>query len=279
MSGNSDRIWEMRKYIYDKVYQGYEREISTLWQRSVFLGAFILGISTAFGAIISKALESDISFATFKGIQISLCFVSLLGIIFSVLWICMARASKANQEEFEMRLTAFGKKFGISGANCTENIDDDSFYNETGTHPSILGEVDSLKFKKYAGWCHETNTRFSSLDGGSFSVGKTNIMIGCMFLLAYSVLNVLSLFPLCCLLFYGGELSKGAAVPEKGTICCSCSGTGMSYFDYICNVFDGKCMHGVVSFPIASVLVFLATFIVWKLLKHWLYSEHLNHRK
>ncbi|HAL18296.1 MAG TPA: hypothetical protein DCO86_01555 [Spirochaetaceae bacterium] len=72
-------------------------------------------------------MENDISFTTFWGVQILLCFISLLGIIFSILWICMARASKANQEEFEMRLTVFGRESEISALNRAENFDDEFF--------------------------------------------------------------------------------------------------------------------------------------------------------
>ncbi len=279
MSDKADRIWEIRKYIYDKVYQGYEREISTLWQRSVFLGAFILGIATAYGTIFSKALENDISFTAFWGVQILLCFISLLGIIFSILWVCMARASKANQEEFEMRLTVFGREFEISALNCTENSDDNSFFNKTGTHPNILGEVDSLKFSKYAKWCHETNTRFFSTIGGSFSVSKINIIIGFVFFFVFILLFLFHgvTVGLCVGMQNAGRMVLVAMCRIDGIQLDLLTEGNQSFFEYSCYVFSNISCFSVAC-SIACILIVVGIG-VWLLLKKLLYSNHLNHRK
>ena len=42
MPKRSKRNFEMRKYFFDNVYQGYEREIKILWQRFIPITAFML---------------------------------------------------------------------------------------------------------------------------------------------------------------------------------------------------------------------------------------------
>lgn len=276
MSDKADRIWEIRKYIYDKVYQGYEREINTLWHRSVFLGAFILSITTAYGAIIGKTFEDNIAFGTFKGTQFLLCFVSLLGTIFSILWICMARASKANQEEFEMRLTALGKKLEISCLNCTDDIEDEAFFDETGTGPNILGEVDALKFKKYAQWCHETNTRFFSLGGGSFSVSKINSMIGYVFF--FTFLPLFAFHGMVFVCTFGANICANAIKVNFEVDYRHLNlfvKNGVSFFEHTCGVFSSaRCFTIMLCIAIELMLVVG----LWFLLKKLLHSNHLNHR-
>lgn len=97
MSNEKDkvRLKDIRRTFYDL----RSFEISNLWQRSVFLSAILVVLLAGYGGLFIQLLEG-------KGEQawkfhLACCALSCLGIIFSAIWIMMAKGSKAWYEVYE----------------------------------------------------------------------------------------------------------------------------------------------------------------------------------
>lgn len=269
MSEKSDEKENKKDFILNKLHQAYEREISTLWQRSIFLGAFILAISTIFGSVISKVIEiAKMNISNFRGIEISLLLISALGVIFSILWIFMARASKANQEICEMRIIAISKKLEMSADKCCENVDEGSFEEETGVQPYVLGCVNPNIFENYIGWKHECNSKFFSLKAGNFSVSKINIIIGYIFFIIYSIFGVLVNLVLFLLTFC--EKNK----TDTGGNLASKDSESITYFDWIKDLITNYKIN-VKNICIGFILFILCIFLIASLVKKLVKSGYI----
>lgn len=260
-------IDKTKEFILEKSHQAYEREISTLWQRSIFLATFILATFTGLGSLFAKCLESEMSFSTFKFTTIAFFFMSLIGLVLAILWIFMAKASKANQNVCEMRIIAFSKKFNVTCVDCSENIDDASFINETGVTPQALGLVYGKKFKKYMGWQHKNSKNFFKIEGGPFSVSKINILLGFVFFFIYFALNILSLMVIA-FVFFGRDLS------ELETHNSFFVFNKYGYFDYFQHLL--KPLSGYIVFSFLVLCLVLVLFVFTKFLNKRLYSYYLD---
>ncbi|HAL18295.1 MAG TPA: hypothetical protein DCO86_01550 [Spirochaetaceae bacterium] len=109
-----------------------------------------------------------------------------------------------------------------------------------------------MKFRKYAKWCHKTNTRFFSTIGGSFSVSKINIIIGFVFMLLF--------------LFHGVIVGLSVGMRNAGGMVlvamCRIDGIQLglltegnqSFFEYLCYVFSNISCFSVAC-PIACILI------------------------
>ena len=161
---------------YDDVYKEVKNwrdfEITNLWQRSVFLVAFLMAILSAYGNVALKIWFSQ-SDCNITGqhhfIAGCICF---LGYVFSLLWIMMAKGSKYTFEQYENAIQWF-----TDTPEFTQGLKKD-----TPTYGN-LGELESNK-------C-DLNV-FSTL-AGKFSVSRINIFIGITFLFCFSILNMIHL--------------------------------------------------------------------------------------
>lgn len=87
---------ESKLEMYKILYGAYADEIKNLWQRSIFLGAFMVLVWSGYGALQLKAIELKIVENTTLNLvyvttSIGLCAVI---IVLSWLWIAMAKGSK-----------------------------------------------------------------------------------------------------------------------------------------------------------------------------------------
>ncbi len=91
--------------IYELLYKAYADEIKNLWQRSVFLGTFMVLVWTGYGALqlkfIEKCAENPPLSSTYHLISLGLCAVI---IVLSLLWVAMAKGSKFVQEAHENKI-------------------------------------------------------------------------------------------------------------------------------------------------------------------------------
>lgn len=189
-----NRFDDRKTYIIDKLFEGYNREINTLWQRSVFLAAFITGVAVIYGNMLEKAIGlKSINRTLFLSYTVMLSVVSLIGILLSLLWIFMSKASKANCEIYELKIGAMSKKFEIDAVMCTEKMDKDSFIDETGVEPSLLGHVNHKIVAEYIGYTSLPENKFFSLNAGPYSVSRINILLGYIFLIFWFVILSLHL--------------------------------------------------------------------------------------
>jgi hypothetical protein len=153
-------------------YRCRKIEIRNLWQRSIFLGTFIVLIFTSYGVVLMKMLDwntnTSVPISVFHLIEMVL---SSIGIIFSILWIMMAKGSKAWQEVYEHNIVKVENHL-----NLPEEFQ--------------MGYLDFDKTKL-------VDSIFSN-EGGGYSPSKINIAIGQLCLVIFgTALFVHFVFILC----------------------------------------------------------------------------------
>ena len=161
--------------LYEQYWRCRDFEIKNLWQRSIFLGAFLILCFTGYGAFFSKAFfDKDNQLIYFDEecwkCHIFAMLIALLGVVFSRLWICLAKASKAWVEVYETAIRAIEKK--LSKNNILKNY--------------IAFQYDNLPFYPQKGK-HKFDTSLHSFKGGAFSPSRINIIIGYVALWAMSL--------------------------------------------------------------------------------------------
>lgn len=99
-------MWPLRredpvslKEVRRDFYRLRDFEISNLWQRSIFLSALLVVSFSAYGALVSMLLKKEQ--ADVLVIHEVCCGVALLGVVSSIIWVMMAKASKAWYEVYE----------------------------------------------------------------------------------------------------------------------------------------------------------------------------------
>lgn len=144
------------KKIRKELYQLRTFEIQNLWQRSIFLVTFIVILLTGYGYLIEKLLFEYDKWATDNGLRLMIAHavcatLAFLGSIFSVIWIMMAKGSKAWYEIHERRIRKvekeirFRKKYKMK-PGAPWNIDDSLFSCEPGSYSVsriniLLGQI------------------------------------------------------------------------------------------------------------------------------------------
>lgn len=156
------------KEIRKELYELRKFEIQNLWQRSIFLAAFIAILLTGYGHLIDKLLSEPDNWLTHSqsqslSIHIICCFLSLLGAIFSVIWVMMAKGSKAWYEIHERKIHEIEKELYIPETyrmkpGAPWDLDDSLLSNEAGCYSVsriniLLGQV-LLIFWKLAFYGH-----------------------------------------------------------------------------------------------------------------------------
>ena len=100
----NDKMYKLE--IYNALYKAYADEIRNLWQRSIFLGAFMTLAWGGYGALQLKMIEKCLSnICAYHFASLGLCAVI---IVLSLLWIAMAKGSKFVQEAHEKHIDNLG---------------------------------------------------------------------------------------------------------------------------------------------------------------------------
>ena len=111
-----------RLEVYNTLYKAYADEIRNLWQRSIFLGAFMTLAWGGYGALQLKAIEKCLqNSCAYYFALLGLCFVIM---ILSLLWVAMAKGSKFVQEAHERHIDdlEFDKVEKIVAENCDKRL-------------------------------------------------------------------------------------------------------------------------------------------------------------
>lgn len=160
--------------LYEQYWRCRDFEIKNLWQRSIFLGAFLILCFTGYGTFFGKAFFDDKgSLILFEGSSWECHFVAMflafLGFLFSWLWICLAKASKAWVEVYERAIVAMEKRMAK-------------------TLDRYVGfQYNNLSFYPHGnGYFFDESVR--STKGGMFSPSRINIFIGIISLYVMSLL-------------------------------------------------------------------------------------------
>lgn len=141
-------------------------EISHVWQRAIFLTAFLLGCFTAYGFWVNK-FWSCVGFK-FSVLINAVCFaVSLVGVAISILWICLAKGAKAWQEVYENAI----KGYSVIHA---DGVDKDAVILSQFRWRKLINDAR----KKDSDIKDDRNRFVLSLQGGAYSVSKIVIAIG-----------------------------------------------------------------------------------------------------
>ncbi len=163
------------KEIRETFYHCRDFEITNLWQRSVFLFGFILACFTGYGAILISLLttgEQTVEYPTLA--NFIECIIALIGLIFSVIWIMMAKGSKAWYEIYENAITKIENK--------NNKKDDDS------KEPQYLKMFDGYRMGNYCKQYKDyLDDGLFSTKGGKYSPSKLNIFIGQVLFVIWSI--------------------------------------------------------------------------------------------
>ena len=170
------------KEIRETFYKLRDFEISNLWQRSIFLSALLVLFFSSYGFLVSKLFEKEIGNALI--IHELCCAIALLAIVFSIIWIMMAKSSKAWYEVYERRICDIEKKKNLNipldyrmGADCTP-------------------------------WSLDSN--LLTTKPGRYSVSKLNTLIGIILMITWIMILILHYIGAICL--FGSPNSKANCV-------------------------------------------------------------------
>jgi bacitracin transport system permease protein len=147
--------------VHQTIWRCRDFELTYLWQRSIFLTAFLVLCFTGYGFLLFDYIKikpdesSDI-----RAYQDIIAFgISFVGFILSSLWIKMSKGSKAWYEKYEKAICA---------------IETDERFIEKDAMPMAAFRYGTLKKYKR----EEIKNNLFIMTGGAFSPSKINIAIG-----------------------------------------------------------------------------------------------------
>ena len=165
--------------MYMRICACRDFEISHVWQRAIFLTAFLLGCFTAYGSVCSLFMNESNAFVYSGYVNSDAFGVSLVGVVVSLFLIMMAKGSKAWYELYESAIGAFAVKYP---AGCDTNAVELSQYKWRKLIIEAHGIDDKIK--------EEARSRciFAPI-GGAYSVSRINIGIGILAFIVWVVLS------------------------------------------------------------------------------------------
>lgn len=167
--------------VYNFLWRGRDIELAHIWHRSIFFAVFIMGITSIYAIyfkdiFIYQFVKKDSVACTCTAPMLVFglipIIITAIGVIFSILWIMMAKGSKAWYEIYEDSIAKISDIDVFWDPQSIKNIYGDSIKE------LIFGKL-SLKKETKCDKC------LFSTNGGPFSVSKINIMIGIVLLILY----------------------------------------------------------------------------------------------
>ncbi|WP_052081896.1 RipA family octameric membrane protein [Porphyromonas macacae] len=158
------------KEIRETFYRLRDFEISNLWQRSIFLSALLVLFFSGYGFLVSKLFEKGIENALI--IHELCCIIALLAIVFSIIWIMMAKGSKAWYEVYERKIRNIEKE---------KNLNIPSDYR--------MGNVCAPK---------SLDSNLFTTKPGRYSVSKLNILIGIVLMIIWTMVFIVHYIGAIC---------------------------------------------------------------------------------
>lgn len=164
------------KDIYASLWKCRDFELSHLWQRSIFLTAFLVMCFTGYGSLLLKICEyvaDDKKFIPFCILNAAGLSVALLGIILSALWIMMGKGSKAWYEKYEKALYNIERNKDYSEEIVTKNMENAELVHGNLPEPEPL------------------DTKLFTTNAGKFSVSRINIAIGQISMIVWGLIYLI----------------------------------------------------------------------------------------
>ena len=158
---------------YKILYTAYADEIRNLWQRSVFLGAFMSLAWGGYGALQLKLIDNASKIpATYHYASLGLCAVI---IVLSLLWVAMAKGSKFVQEAHEEHIKNLN--YDLLEQTDTQTNKPKRLFCDLDYYQAKLEKKNKLSFWKPLGIYR-------------FSPSKINIALGWVsFIVSFVLLN------------------------------------------------------------------------------------------
>ena len=192
--GGNDDIITLRD-IHKVLWMCRDFEINHLWQRSIFLAAFMTLLFTGYGVLFSKFYDyfsvSIPSPTALLVLSVASLVLSLLGVVFAVFWIMMAKGSKAWYEIYEKAICEI--EGATDEAKTKEGNDKDRYTNEKVNQLRKESLLHGLLLKRAE--CDDT---IFSTNAGSYSVSRVNIAIGHVSLVLWTILYIVHIVIYVC---------------------------------------------------------------------------------
>ena len=179
-----------RLEVYNALYKAYADEIRNLWQRSIFLGAFMTLAWGGYGALQLKFITrkcGEFDMATYYIASLGICATIM---ILSLLWIAMAKGSKFVQEAHERHIEdlGFDKVEKMVAKNCDKRLFCDLGKYDNPPYSDDKNKPMDVKENLFFG---------GDLKPYRYSPSKINIALGCFsFLLAFLLIITHTIFAL-----------------------------------------------------------------------------------
>lgn len=148
------------KDVRDTYYHCRDFELQHLWQRSIFLSAFLVLCFTGYGAILKTILCSEYTNSIFFHEIAS--GLAIIGIVFSLIWIMMSKGSKAWYEVYEEAITEIEQN---SELKIPEEM--------------IMGNFTEI---------NDIDSNILTSKAGKYSPSKLNIVIGRVLFFIWSII-------------------------------------------------------------------------------------------
>ncbi len=177
--------------IYMRLCACRDFEIKLQWERAVFLTAFLIACYAGYGSFLLSVHQHGCGAGNFSSLVINGIFITLtfVGVVLSLLWILMAKGSKAWYEHYEQAITAFARRYSDGTAIGKDNVPECMMAHRWYDMPDIERSAMS-------------NGVFR-LKGGAYSVSKIVIAIGICSLVIWG-----TLFLVHCGVAVSGPISK-----------------------------------------------------------------------
>ncbi|WP_373734204.1 RipA family octameric membrane protein [Bacteroides heparinolyticus] len=168
MEGEKNQV--SLKELRETFYMLRNFEISNLWQRSIFLSALLVLFFSSYGFLVSKLFESNFEYAL---IVHEICStIALFAIVFSIIWIMMAKASKAWYEVYERKIRVIEEE-------------------------KELKISDKYRMRsKCTPWSLDSN--LLTTNPGRYSVSKLNILIGIVLMVIWIMVFIIHYIGAIC---------------------------------------------------------------------------------
>ena len=197
--------------LYKEFWKCRDFELDHLWQRSVFLAVFMIAVATGYGVFVNAHItfilpsiiknnyseiaetfkneqlryvwlnpQTSMPSSVFHSICLGFCF---LGIMFSQLWIMMAKGSKRWYERYEDAISSFYHDT-MNGNDKFDLFDSDLKKIIQSGEIRFFGSL----------YDREINNSLMSSKGGEYSVSRVNIFIGQLVCFVWIVLGGIHLF-------------------------------------------------------------------------------------
>ena len=169
------------KDIYESLCRSRDREIEMVWKRAVFLTAFLIACFTAYGGLLVAYISSDCQKAVpFTVISVAAIGIGFVGMLLSIIWIQMAKGSKAWYEHYENVIECFVKNHASNDLAVFARGDYRPLLKDTFYRREVFARSGRLESNPLCNW-------LTSTSGGCFSVSRIIVVMGHLFFTKHSI--------------------------------------------------------------------------------------------